>query len=81
MHTQQHQIGSRIDVLFAALWQAGGTDLLLTVGMPPMLRVDGALIPTPGTTTLTAEDTEDDDDDQELDEREAVLVATGLASR
>ncbi len=58
MHTHLHQIGSRIDALFSALWQAGGTDLLLTVGLPPMLRVDGSLIPAPGTTTLTAEDTE-----------------------
>jgi twitching motility protein PilT len=58
MHTSLHTIGSRIDGLFSALWQAGGTDLLLTVGMPPMLRVDGALTPAPGTTALTADDTE-----------------------
>ena len=58
MHTQVHQIGNRIDGLFSALWQAGGTDLLLTVGLPPMLRVSGSLVPAPGTTGLTAEDTE-----------------------
>src|SRR3954452_4852533 len=57
MHAQVHQIGSRIDGLLAALWQAGGTDLLLSVGLPPMLRIDGALTPTPGTTALTADDT------------------------
>ncbi len=32
MHTNIHRIGSRIDGLLDALWQAGGTDLLLTVG-------------------------------------------------
>ena len=58
MHAQLHQIGDRIDRLFSALWRAGGTDLLLTVGLPPMLRVDGSLIPAPGTTALTADDTE-----------------------
>ena len=58
MHSHVHSIGSRIDGLLASLWQAGGTDLLLTVGMPPMLRVDGDLIPAPGTTTLSADDTE-----------------------
>ena len=58
MHTNIHRIGSRIDGLLAALWQAGGTDLLLTVGLPPMLRVDGTLTPAPGTSALTAEDTD-----------------------
>src|SRR3990170_8417315 len=58
MPTQVHQIGSRIDGLFSALWQAGGTDLLLTVGMPPMLRVDGTLTPAPGPTALSADDTD-----------------------
>jgi twitching motility protein PilT len=58
MHTTIHRIGSRIDGLLASLWQAGGTDLLLTVGMPPMLRVDGSLVPAPGTLELTAADTE-----------------------
>jgi twitching motility protein PilT len=58
MHTSFHKIGSRIDGLLASLWQAGGTDLLLTVGLPPMLRVDGSLTPVPDTTTLTAEDTD-----------------------
>src|SRR5215218_3724243 len=58
MHAKFHQIGSRIDGLLAILWQAGGTDLLLTVGLPPMLRVDGSLTPVPGTTALSAEDTD-----------------------
>src|SRR3954451_24601065 len=57
MHAQVHQLGSRIDGLLASLWQAGGTDLLLSVGLPPMLRVDGSLTPAPGTAALSAEDT------------------------
>ncbi|MGY2703362.1 type IV pilus twitching motility protein PilT [Nocardioides sp. HB32] len=57
MQTTVHQIGSRIDGLLAALWQAGGTDLLLSVGLPPMLRVDGTLTPVPGASALSAEDT------------------------
>ena len=58
MRTQVHHLGSRIDGLLADLWQAGGTDLLLSVGLPPMLRVDGSLTPAPGSTALTAEDTD-----------------------
>ena len=58
MHTHVHHIGSRIDGLLASLWQAGGTDLLLTVGLPPMLRVDGSLTPVPGASALTVEDTD-----------------------
>ncbi len=57
MHSTVHAIGSRIDQLLAVLWQAGGTDLLLSVGLPPMLRVDGSLAPAPGAGALTAEDT------------------------
>ncbi|MBA2952729.1 PilT/PilU family type 4a pilus ATPase [Nocardioides sp. MAH-18] len=58
MQTTFHQIGSRIDGLLASLWQAGGTDLLLSVGLPPMLRIDGTLAPAPGSTSLSAEDTD-----------------------
>ncbi|WP_028638436.1 type IV pilus twitching motility protein PilT [Nocardioides sp. URHA0032] len=57
MHTNVHRIGSRIDGLLANLWQASGTDLLLSVGLPPMLRVDGTLTPVPGASALSAEDT------------------------
>ncbi|WP_278256426.1 hypothetical protein [Nocardioides convexus] len=44
--------------LLAALWEVRGTDLLLTVGLPPMLRVDGALTAVPGQSALTAEETD-----------------------
>ena len=59
MPTHVHQIGSRIDGLLDALWQAGGTDLLLTVGMPPQIRVHGDAAPgTRARTALTADDTD-----------------------
>lgn len=58
MYHHLHRIGDRIDQLLAALWEVRGTDLLLTVGLPPMLRVDGALIPVPGQSALTAEETD-----------------------
>jgi twitching motility protein PilT len=51
------ELGSRMGVLLAAVWQAGGTDLLLTPGAPPLIRVGGALRPAPGRDRLTAEDT------------------------
>src|SRR3954447_23026048 len=35
----------------------GGSDLHLTAGSPPLVRLHGALIPIPGTPELTAEDT------------------------
>jgi twitching motility protein PilT len=57
MHSHVHQIGSHIDALLATLWQAGGTDLQLTVGLPPMLRIDGSLTAAPGTAVLTTDDT------------------------
>jgi twitching motility protein PilT len=53
-----HRIGDRIDQLLAALWEVKGTDLMLTVGLPPMLRVDGTLMPVPGQPALSIDDTE-----------------------
>jgi twitching motility protein PilT len=49
--------GSRVDGLLEALWQARGTDLLLTAGLPPQLRVHGDLSAVPGHPALTGEDT------------------------
>jgi twitching motility protein PilT len=40
------------------LWSREASDLLLTVGAPPLMRIDGALTPIPGEPTLTAADTE-----------------------
>jgi twitching motility protein PilT len=58
MHDHLHRIGDRVDRLLQALWHASGTDLLLTVGLPPMIRVDGELRPVPGHDALTVDDTE-----------------------
>ena len=58
MHQHPHRIGDRVDRLLDALWAAKGTDLMLTAGLPPMLRVDGTLAPVAGEVTLTADDTD-----------------------
>ena len=44
------------DALLAALWDARGSDLLLTVGVPPLLRINGVLSPVPGLEPLTGDD-------------------------
>ena len=48
-----------LDPLLDALWEAGGTDLLLTVGTCPLVRVDGELRPVPDAKRLEAADTEE----------------------
>jgi len=53
----RHIIGSRIDSYLNSLWEAGGSDLLLTVGAPPLLRVHGEL-GSLGDEPLTAFDTD-----------------------
>src|SRR5437016_12208304 len=54
---EQHTIGPRIDQLLEILWDAKGTDLLLTVGMQPQIRVHGDLAPLAGP-TMSDQDTE-----------------------
>ncbi|HYU84102.1 MAG TPA: PilT/PilU family type 4a pilus ATPase, partial [Kribbellaceae bacterium] len=49
--------GSRVDVLLEELWNAGGTDLLLTAGMPPQIRVHGELFAVQDADVLTRDDT------------------------
>lgn len=51
-------VGGIVDYLLEALWHAGGTDLLLTVGVQPQMRVHGSLGPIAGQPVLTSEDTE-----------------------
>ena len=46
-----------VDALIEQLWNAGGTDLLLTAGTTPLLRVNGELCPAAGYPSLTAADT------------------------
>jgi len=52
-------IGARVDSLLTALWAAGGTDLLLTAGLRPQIRVHGELAAVPGHLVLTTEDTDE----------------------
>jgi twitching motility protein PilT len=51
-----HTIGQRIDNLLDALWQARGTDLLLTAGLPPQIRVHGELHAVQGAPVLLPDD-------------------------
>ena len=45
------------DLLLELLWESKGTDLLLTTGVAPSVRVDGDLGPLEGLGPLTAVDT------------------------
>ncbi|MEY2420203.1 MAG: twitching motility protein PilT [Acidimicrobiaceae bacterium] len=47
-----------ISAWIAAAWKAGGTDLLLTAGVPPLSRVDGDYAPLEDESVLSADDTE-----------------------
>jgi len=58
LHSHIHQIGSEVDRLLNELWLAQGTDLLLTVGLPPMIRVDAELRPVAGRDVLGDDDTD-----------------------
>jgi twitching motility protein PilT len=58
MHAHLHRIGDRVDLLLNCLWEAKGTDLILTAGLPPMIRVDGTLAPVPGQSVLDGDDTD-----------------------
>jgi twitching motility protein PilT len=57
MHESPRSIRGPIDHMLEVLWEQGGTDLLLTVGLPPMIRVHGELAPIPDAVELTAKDT------------------------
>src|SRR2546427_1302730 len=49
---------AEIEPFLWQLWEAKGTDLLFTVGIPPMLRVDGGMRPADDAPVLAPEDTE-----------------------
>ena len=49
----------RMDSLLEVLWHAGGTDLLLTAGLPPQFRVHGELREVPNRERLSGADTEE----------------------
>lgn len=57
MYEAPRTIDGPIDHMLEELWKAGGTDLLLTVGLPPMIRVHGDLVPIPGASILNPGDT------------------------
>ena len=46
-----------LDGLLRALWERGGTDLILTPGTPPMLRSNSELFPADDVASLGADDT------------------------
>lgn len=48
----------RIEALLEEVLKKNASDLHIQVGLPPMLRVDGALTPVPGTSPLNEEDVE-----------------------
>jgi len=48
---------ARMSAYLDALWDLGATDLILTVGAPPLMRLDGELQPFNGDPALTSEDT------------------------
>lgn len=50
--------GLRIEILLEEVIKKKASDLHLQVGLPPMLRVDGALMPASGTDALTEEGVE-----------------------
>jgi twitching motility protein PilT len=47
---------SAIDRYLEALWAMGGTDLHFTAGAPPLVRIDGRLVPLPDEKILNAEE-------------------------
>ena len=52
-------VAERMERMLAHLWERQGTDLLLTAGAPPLVRVDGQLDPVPGETRLLPADTDE----------------------
>ncbi|MDQ1723583.1 MAG: twitching motility protein PilT [Frankiaceae bacterium] len=52
-----HGNSAPLDVYLSALWDAKGSDLLLTPGAPPLMRVDGLILPISEQARLTPDDT------------------------
>jgi twitching motility protein PilT len=44
--------GLRIEILLEEVVKKRASDLHIQVGLPPMLRIDGSLVPTAGTQPL-----------------------------
>ncbi|MDQ1748365.1 MAG: twitching motility protein PilT [Frankiaceae bacterium] len=58
MAAKKNMDDARVGRLLSNLWELGATDLILTVGAPPMMRLNGELQPFNGDAPLTAEDTD-----------------------
>src|SRR3954467_9996158 len=56
IHGRKTDRAASIDAYLQRLWDASGTDLLLTAGAPPLLRIDGKLKPYDGADPLTPAD-------------------------
>src|SRR5262245_48650119 len=57
--TEHTVVPPLVDDLLGKLWEAGGTDVLLTAGAAPMMRVDGYLRQVVGREVLTSATTFD----------------------
>src|SRR4051812_33433808 len=57
MAAKKQLVDTRVSHLLANLWDLGATDLILTVGAPPLMRRDGDLQPFNGDGPLSAADT------------------------
>jgi twitching motility protein PilT len=57
MASRKNMDDPRVDRYLNALWDLGATDLILTAGAPPLMRLNGELQPFNGDTALTNEDT------------------------
>ncbi len=58
MAAKKNMDDARVSRLLANLWDLGATDLILTAGAPPLMRLNGELQPFNGDSPLTSEDTE-----------------------
>ena len=71
--SERPTLGPRVDGLIDAVWQEGGTDLLITVGMPPQMRLHGNLKPVPGHRPLGPRETDELLAEMVSDERAAAV--------
>src|SRR4051812_45467837 len=58
MATKRQLMDARVAGLLGSLWELGATDLILTAGAPPLMRLNGDLQPFNGDAPLSPEDTE-----------------------
>jgi twitching motility protein PilT len=58
MPTKKSVDDARVSRLLANLWDSGATDLILTAGAPPLMRLNGELQPMNGDEPLSADDTD-----------------------